>query len=272
MLKISGAMIAFALMAPMGATAPANAQQPKIKISYEEPSNPALRPIYQRLKDRHVLEEMQDFLSALRLPSEITIRTAQCGDARLSYQPKGPATICYEVMDRVEKIVAKRTNDPQTQQTIIIGAFIQAALHESAYAVFDVLDVPVWGHAYDAADRLAALIMMQFGDDVSGTAMLGTIQLFAWSDQKWTGSDFANEASPEFQRFYNYVCVAVSADYLDFGGLIQRKYIPTDRAERCDDEYAEIRKAFDLRIMPFVDPEKLLLMRTKNWTNWTPPK
>ena len=32
---------------------------------------------------------------------------------------------------------------------------MQAMLHEMAYAVFDVLQVPVWGREADAADKLA---------------------------------------------------------------------------------------------------------------------
>lgn len=271
MWKRHGAAIAVALMVAVGATAPATAQQSRIKISYDEPSKAELRGIYQRLKDRRVLEDLREFLSALRLPRDIAIRTAQCGDTRLRYEPQAPATICYEVMDQVAKIVAKRTNDAQLRQTIITGAFIQAALHETAYAIFDVLDIPIWGREYDAADRLAALIMMQFGDDVSSTAMLWTIQLFHWSDQKWTGSDFASDVSPEFQRFYNFACVAAAANYLDFGGLIENKFIPEYRARQCNSEYQEIRKAFNLRIMPYVDPEQLIKLRTKRWLNWTPP-
>ena len=205
--KVLGAVGALALMMAVGAPAPAKAQQSRIKISYDEPSKAELRGIYQRLKDRRVLEELQDFLSALRLPRDIAIRTAQCGDTRLRYQPQAGATICYEVMDQVAKIAARRTNSTQLRQTVVIGAFIQAALHETAYAIFDALDIPIWGREDDAADRLAALIMMQFGDDISSTAMLGTIQLFHWSDQKWTGSDFASDVSPDFQRFSRFPVV-----------------------------------------------------------------
>ena len=68
--KVRGAAIAFALMMAVGAVAPATAQQSRIKISYDEPSKSEQRGVYQRLKERRVLEELQDFLSALRLPHE----------------------------------------------------------------------------------------------------------------------------------------------------------------------------------------------------------
>jgi hypothetical protein len=31
-------------------------------------------------------------------------------------------------------------------------------------------DIPIWGRAPDAADRLAALIMVEFGEDVAESA------------------------------------------------------------------------------------------------------
>jgi Putative metallopeptidase len=270
--RFRGAAIAVALATAVSAAVPAMAQESRVKIAYDEPANPDLRGVYQRLKGRHVLEEFREFLSALHLPHDITIRTAQCGSAGATYKSGGPVTICYEVMDRVEKIVAAHTSNTQYQQQIVVGAFIQYALHQTAYAIFDVLDVPIWGREFDAADRLAALIMMQFGDEISNTAMLGTIQLFAWSNQSWTGSAFANASSPDFQRFYNYACIAAAANYLNFHGLITNKFIPEHRAARCTREYNQIRKAFDLRIMPYVDPDKLIALRTRRWLNASSPQ
>src|SRR5262249_44541632 len=159
---------------PSGATA---ATQSKIKIEYAEPQNAELNGIRQRLKDRYVLETMQEFLSALRLPREVTVRTAQCSEnaneirTSVDYEPQGPVTICYELMDRVEKIAAAHTRDQDVQRKVVVGAFVQAALHETAYGIFDILQIPVWGRDFDAADRLAAFIIMQFGDDVASYVM-----------------------------------------------------------------------------------------------------
>ena len=139
-------------------------------------------------------------------------------------------------------------------------------------AIFDVLQVPIWGRESDGADRLAALIMTQFGEDVAQTTIVGTAQLFMWSNKKWTGSDFAAANSPDYQRFFNYVCVAYAASPLQFGGLVDNGILPKHRAERCDGEYAQIRKAFDLRIMPYVDPDLLIKVRSTPWLSWTPAK
>ena len=262
----------FAFLSCVGMALPALSQQSQINIAYDPPTDAKLRPIYEALKQRAVLEELQYFLTPLRLPHPITVRTAQCGTTTLPYKPPGPATICYEMVAAVAQIAETHTQDKDLRQKVILGSFIETALHETASAIFDVLQVPIWGRESDGADRLAALIMTQFGEDVAQTTIVGTAQLFMWSNKKWTGSDFAAADSPDYQRFFNYVCVAYAASPLQFGGLVDNGILPKHRAERCDGEYAQIRKAFDLRIMPYVDPDLLIKVRSTPWLSWTPAK
>ena len=151
------------------------------------------------------------------------------------------------------------------REMAVAGGVIQAILTETAHAVFDVLKVPIWGREPDAADRLAALIMLQFGEDTATTAVLGTAQLFQWSNKTWTGKDFANVNSPDAQRFYNYICTAYGGDPIAFRGLISGGFLPQERAGRCQGEYEQIRRAFNLRLMPYVDPDLLIKIRSTPW-------
>jgi putative metallopeptidase DUF4344 len=272
MIRAAAAAFVIGSCAPAGLAAPALAQQSQIKVSYDEPTDAKLRPIYERLKQRAVLEELQLFLTPLRLPRPLTVRTAQCGAKTLPYTPPGPATVCYEMIASIEQIVDQNTQDQEFRQTVILGAFIEAALHETASAIFDILGIPVWGREGDAADRLAALIMTQFGEDVARATILGTANLFMWSDKKWTGSDFADAASPDYQRFFNYVCIAYVAAPMQFGDLDDKGVLPKKRARRCRGEYEQIRKAFNLRIMPYVDPDLLTQARSTPWLSWAPTK
>jgi hypothetical protein len=262
-------VVAFALLASLAATVPAAAQvgatQGSVKVAYENPKDAKFAPIHDRITKLKVLEELQAFMAPLHLPRDITVRTAQCGSENVHYKSPGPATVCYELIDKIERLAQTRTQDPIIRQTVIIGGFVQATFHETAMALFDVLEVPIWGRREDAADRLAAVVMMQFGDDVASTVMQGTHLLFQWSDQRWTGSAFANELSPDYQRFFNYACVAVAANWPLFGGLVRNRTIPQFRARRCDDEYAQIRKAFNLRIMPHMDADLLVKARATPW-------
>jgi hypothetical protein len=259
-----------ALIFAPGAPTPALAQTSPIEIVYEEPTDVALRPTYERLKDWGALEELQAFLEPLRLPRKLTVKTAQCGEADAPYDPSGVVTVCYELVDQIAAIVVRRTPDKQFQQTVIMGAFTQAMLHEVANGIFDVLQIPVWGRKEDAADLLSAFLMMQLGEDVANKTMVSAAQLFLWSDQKWTGSDFASASSPDYQRFFNFACIAVARDFISFGGWVTSGLIPSRRAKLCDREYRDIEKAFNLRIMPYVDPDLLVSMRFKPRPKWAP--
>src|SRR5215471_21103671 len=185
---------------------PAELQNPNVEIVYKEPRTAAFKPIAERVKQRRVLEQLKVFLAPLRLPRKLTVNVDECGAPMREYQPQGPVVICYEVIDQIEKIAAKA--DANGRERVLVGAFIQAAFHETAHAVFDILQIPVWGRANDAADRLAAFIMVNFGEDVALQTILGTADFFRLSDRTWTGSEFAEVNSPEAQRFFQYLCIA----------------------------------------------------------------
>jgi hypothetical protein len=242
-----------------------------ILISYEEPPDAKLRPYYNELKRRHVLERLWGFMSPLRLPKPLSMRTAQCGTETMPYKSGGPVTICYEMVQHIAAISAKSTKDPIERAQILYGTFVEAALHQLAYAVFDELQVPIWGRADDAADHLAALMMTAFGDKVALTTIIGTAKFFEYSGRTWTGADFANTESPEAQRFYNYLCIAYGSDPITFSFLEPRPgpsalpKLSEYRARWCEREYLQVRHAFNLRIMPYVDPDRLVNVRASEW-------
>jgi hypothetical protein len=265
---------------PAPAQAPALPANPQIQVDYIQPKLNAsaadknqfteFTAIYASLRMRRPLEEIQKFLAPLRLPRQIKIQVDSCGAARRPYVSGNPVTICYELIDEIEKIAAGITGNDNLKQTVIVGTFTQAVLHELAYAVFDMLQVPVWGREDDAADRLAAFVLLQFSGDVAHTSMVGSAEFFLLSRKTWTGIAFAATASPEAQRFYNFLCIAYGGDNLDFGGWTQAPQgqdplLPAFRAKQCGYEYEQVRHAFDLRIMPYIDPDLLLQVKAAQW-------
>jgi hypothetical protein len=247
---------------------PAGLQNPQIEIVYNIPSNAAFRPIYDRLKQRQVLEELRAFLAPLKLPRKLTVSVDQCGATTRPYKSQGPVTICYEVVAQINQIASKL--DASLQPSVNAGAFILVALHELALGVLDELQVPIWGREEDAADRLAALVMLQFGEDLARRTLLGATALFTASDKTWTGSDFANDVSPDQQRYYNYLCIAYGGAPITFKSLTVPdkngdQTLPDERAVRCEGEYSQVLKAFNLWVMPFVDPNLLVKVRAASW-------
>ncbi len=250
---------------------PAAATAAQIHVNYDPPSDVKFRPIYDALKRRQVLERLQRFLTPLRLPKDLTVRLSQCGAEKMPYQSGGPVTICYEMVQRISEITSQNTKDADEQTVIVDGTFVETVLHEVAHAVFDILQVPIWGREEDAADRVAALIMIRFDDEVALTTIIGTAKFFEYSKHAWTGTDFAENVAPEAQRFYNYLCVAYGGDPITFSFLAPRPgpstlpRLTAHRARWCPREYEQVRHAFDLRIMPFIDPDQVIKVRASQW-------
>ena len=222
--------------------------------------------IHQRLKRREVLEHLQAFLSPLQLTRRVQVRVEECGAETRPYRPGGAVTICYEYIARIEALAPPaKTPEGVLREDMIAGAFVQVMLHEFAHAVFDILQVPLLGREEDAADKLAAFIMLQFGKEVALPTLSGAAWFFEASKRTWTGSDFSDVSGTEQQRFYNYLCIAHGADPRLFAPLLRNTLLKTHRAANCTSEYSDLQFAFNSTIMRHVDPDLLKKVQQTQW-------
>ncbi len=242
-------------------------KNPQIDIAYVAPKSEQYQAIYQTLKDLEVFETLQQFLSPLRLPRKILVKTQECGAVRVPYQGNAEAVICYEYVAATQK--TSPVSDPVpvnrrkiTREGVIVGAFVNQVLSEVAHAIFDVLRVPVWGDADDAADNVAALIMSQFGEEVAWRTLIGTSWMLAQQTYRGRGALTEMLEPTAAPRYYNYICIA-SAAKPSFGFL--KSDIPSSRSERCDLEYRQLVRSFKQTILPHVDEELLKKIRAVNW-------
>jgi len=257
---LSGGVLALAIACAAALATPAAAQEAKtsnIKISYEEPQSPNLRPVSERLKKRQVLERVQKFLSPLKLPRELTVRTAQCGGVVIPYQAGQAVTLCYEYVAQVEKQAPPSNNIGfigaafVTRDMAIVGPIVHALLHDVSRTIFDMLEIPVWGNMIDAADHVAAFIMLQFGDQVARTAIKGTV--YTWLKLSERGeSPYWDTHSTAAQRYANYLCIAYGRDPALFKDLADQ-WLSAERAPGCAREYQRVLNAFNKTIRPHVD-------------------
>src|SRR5260370_24997170 len=101
---ITAFVVTLIWLAVPGTPSLAQEQTNQINIVYEEPKKADYRPIYERLKQRKVLEILQQFLSPLKLPRKLTVKTGECGgDPFAPYLPGREGTICYEFIHLVGK-------------------------------------------------------------------------------------------------------------------------------------------------------------------------
>jgi hypothetical protein len=281
----SKAALRLSILALAGAFFPAAAQDlqnSQIEIAYVEPAKAEYQPIYQGLKKRQVLEELRAFLAPLELPKKITIKTEQCNQPDKLYQPGGPVAICYEYVARLAQLADNIPTDSRAQRGVsrddaVVGAFVQVVLQKMSSAVFDVLGTPVWGREQDAADKLAAFLMLQFGKETARKLLNGAAYFFEASDRTWTGSDFSDVRSPEAQRFYNYLCVAYGYDKKTFEDFVEHQggkpgagtgrsdILPLARAVQCQKEYTDLKWAFDTTIMSTVNQDLLEKVLVRDW-------
>ena len=150
---------------------PSRAQPPSAKplpgglyIEYREPTNPAHRTIYDRLRKRAVLEQYKEFMSPLRLKRPLMVTLQGCnGQVNAMYEGHlQKITYCYEYVAFQERMIADaKLLAGFRREDAIVGDFVSALLHETAHALFDLLDIPIFGREEDAADALASYVALQ---------------------------------------------------------------------------------------------------------------
>jgi len=153
------------------------------------------------------------------------------------------------------------------------GQFYWLTLHEVGHAIFDMFDVPIFGHPEDAADNFATYILLQFGRGQARRLIGGA----AWAWRAYLGdyqrnpvvrkriAAFAdNHGLPE-ERFYNLLCLAFGADPVQFADA--GDYLPSTRSSNCEFEYRTLVTAFRKEISPHIDQE---MARRVLDTNWLP--
>lgn len=291
---------------PAGAQAQVDLSNSKIKLA-DENGDGGYRPVKskeykgvrERLMKRKALEEFARFLSPLRLPSTLWIYASECeGGAGASpyYSPALHAiNMCYQFVDAMEKqgdfIIKKAKSSPAQfpdgigRDEFIAGAFIGVVLHEAGHAVFDLLDVPIFGREEDAADQMAMFIALQFDKGVARSLVKGISYLWFVVDDPPTQSQsdaekdaeqdptarcfkdpfcaYSDEHGTAGQRMFNAVCIAYGGDPKTFKDFAAAGWLPRNRD--CTAEYQRLRFAFGKTIYPFIDPALMIKVQSLRW-------
>ena len=230
----------------------------RIEISYTKPQNPAHQSIYELLKERRVLERFQSYLSPLRLPRTLLLKTEGCdGEANAWYEESDrTVTVCYEYIEELQSNMPDTTTaGGVTPQDAVVGPTMQVFLHEISHALFNLLKVPILGREEDAADQVAAYLMLHLDEDIKRPAIAGVVFMYGKEakSENLNLEDFADEHGTSSQRLYNLLCLAYGSDPKLFGDVLEKGYLPKDRGKLCTDEYKQIDYAFAKLIRPYVD-------------------
>ena len=271
--KLLAVAAALTLASPALAEQAAFPRNPNIVIDYVRPSDGKLSLVHDRMRQLGVLQTLQEFLSPLQLTRKITVTMNQCGgQLSLPYKPQAPVTICYEhlnlirVTAPVDEYISFVGDRKLTADQAVAGGVARLMLYETAFAVFDVLNIPIWGRVEEAADNLTALIMLDFGEELAWTTILGS----AWylAQRGLAGAGFFSDAvrPQEAQRFYNYLCIAYGKLPKTYEFLVNNFNLPADRAKLCKEEYFKLSRAFRTVFKDRIDP--VLLRQVKARQDW----
>jgi len=275
-LTVSG-MILITALSTTAFTA-VNADQPtaktnQIRVSYVAPENPAHQQIYETLRGRQSLEQLQEFLSPFRLQWTLDILLTGCdGEADAMYDDDA-ITICYEYIEELQKYMPQETTPAGIEPIdTLIGPFVDTVLHEFAHALFDYHGIPILGREEDAADQVSAYIYLQTDKEEARRLITGTVYTYMLEVQDTDPPDmeeYADEHSTTEQRTINLVCLAYGADPELFGDLPALAGVPQYRVDICEEEYELIAFAYHKLIGPLIDPE---LAKKVYDSSWLPDK
>jgi hypothetical protein len=285
----------------------ANPNDPDKSKQVEQPMNPDRKPVRDSMMARRILEDYAEFLSPLRLPRTLRLFASDCkGNTWDSpYYDRDPfhrwMNLCYSFIADAEKkaeyLVQNQAKmklwTPVSREQLRAGLFAATLLHEAGHAVFDLMDVPVFGREEDAADQMAAFIALQFGKANARTVIKGFAYFWGYeaivdkadpgavvidpSDPRYPKDDpnlrcfvdafcaFSDEHGTASQRMYNVLCLAYGGDPAGFQDLVDSHWLPADRARNCESEYQQVYFAFSKTVFPFIDPVQMKKVQARQW-------
>ena len=255
---------------------PAEERANRVTFEFVPPENPKFQEAYDRLRE-NAGGVLQKILSPFRLPEPLTIKTKECGVINAWYgreNSKATITLCYDLLEHILQSLPKETTpEGITEADAAWGQYVWLVTHEFGHALFDMYDVPIFGHEEAAADGVAAYIMLRFGQERARHLVGGA----AWSwrsyisdyrnsaDVRMKSSAFSsNHGQPE-ERFYDLMCMAFGADPVTFAHLTDNGYLPPTRAPGCKFEYDLFASAFHRLITPHVDQKIVQQVLDELW-------
>jgi hypothetical protein len=242
----------------------------QVRIEYVRPKSSALEPLYEQIKQRGALEFAQKLLKPLLLPRPLKLRLSDCDGVANAWYADDVITVCYELLDQfLKNAPAQDLPIGISKADTILGPALDTLLHETGHAVFRMWDIPVLGREEDAADQFSAYVMLRLDKGEARRMILGSAYQYKlyMPDRQATVpiTAFSDEHSLPAQRAYNILCLAYGSEPTVFADIVEKGFLPKQRADICALEYGDIAFAFKKLIRPHID-KKLAKEAHKVWT------
>ena len=202
---------------------------------------------------RKSLQGLADELNGtLALPADVYLTADECGEPNAFYESgKRQLTMCYELYAEFDELFKTEFPKEADRDEAAAGAFVFVFFHELGHALIDVYELPITGKEEDAVDQLSTWILTDGTDNGELTAISGAMAFALLGDAN-KDLPFWDEHSLSQQRFYNTICLIYGNNPEKYADFVSNGTLPKNRAGRCEDEYAQINRAWSKLLAPFV--------------------
>lgn len=217
------------------------------------PSKDATHEQYRTvLQDNKIFESVVEKLNkTVRLPRTVDIQLVDCGTINAFYDPNSSRIImCYELLDYFLSVFKGNVKNDEELGNAVIGATMFSFFHETGHGLIHQLDLPAVGREEDSADQLATIILIAGGDGGVSMALSGAYWFHLQSTKSEHQTPFWDEHAFDGQRFYNIMCLIYGSDPSKYGDFVTNGSLPADRAKRCPEEFAKIKKSWQKLLEP----------------------
>jgi hypothetical protein len=244
----------------------------RIDIAYVKPKSAANQPVSKLLKEHPVLAKIRDLLSPLRLRHRLLLQIRDCDGISNAWANEESVTVCYEYVNDIWRNAPEHeTPTGIAPIDTMIGSLMDVFLHEAGHATFSSLKIPLFGREEDAADQFSTYIMLRFDKEEARRLILGSAYQYKGDLASPTltikQQNFADEHGTPAQRFFNLLCTAYGSDPKLFADVVEKGFLPEDRAVGCEREYTQLSQAFRTLIDPHIDRK----LARKLHKRWLPP-
>ena len=230
-------------------------KQTGFRVAYAKSQNPQLDQFRIAFQQERVFESVAGELNnIIKLPRVVDIQMVDCGQVNAFYDPqRGRIIMCYELIGYFVEMFKPVSKNNDELGAAIIGATIFVFFHELGHGLAHVLNLPLTGKEEDAVDQMATLILVDGGDEGVQMAMSGAQWFALQMEKEKTGAKqmpFWDEHSLSGQRFYNVACLIYGSNPSKFQPMVDNGYLPRPRAQRCPEEFARGKRAWETLLKP----------------------
>lgn len=237
---------------------------------YEAPRSARYQTVASSLARTRALERPVENATRKILPPEaIVVSVRECGSLGAFYDTKtDDITLCYEfiqsIFDAFSAVLYPKQpspTNPDLRDGVMhngMATILFVLLHEYGHGLIHRLDLPIVGREEDAADEIAAIMLLQSGD-YGSTMTRAVVTHFSFLAQQLSKRQgpllnlpYWNEHSLDAQRMYDITCLLYGSNPAAFAFIVGKGGLPNQRAQNCPADYVKKVRAWNALLKAYL--------------------